>query len=114
MNIYELVTNRIIEKLEKGVVPWRKPWGNSSSTTAVNWTNQKAYRGINTLLLEPGEYATFNQIKAAGGKVKKGLNHKFVSSGNGSRKRMRKPEKMKKFLSCVTITYLKSIPNARG
>lgn len=68
-SVYEIVTNKIIEKLEQGVIPWRKPWVNGS---AVSWESQKAYRGINTLLLEPGEYATFNQIKKAGGKVKKG------------------------------------------
>ncbi|WJE22415.1 ArdC family protein [Bacillus cereus] len=26
MNVYEIVTNTIMEKLEKGVVPWRKEW----------------------------------------------------------------------------------------
>jgi antirestriction protein ArdC len=69
MNIYEMVTQKIIEQLEKGVVPWRKPWVNF---TAVNWVTQKPYRGINTLLLDGGEYATFKQIQQAGGKVKKG------------------------------------------
>ena len=27
-SIYEMVTNKIIEKLENGVIPWRKPWKN--------------------------------------------------------------------------------------
>lgn len=65
--IYEMITNQIIKKLEKGTVPWRKPF---SSGIAVNWKTQKAYRGINTLLLDGGEYATFKQIKEAGGKIK--------------------------------------------
>ncbi|TDK58187.1 DUF1738 domain-containing protein [Bacillus salipaludis] len=39
---------------------------------AVNWKTQRPYRGINTFLLEAGEYATFKQIQDAGGKVKKG------------------------------------------
>lgn len=69
MNVYEIVTQKIIEKLEEGVIPWRKPWTNAN---AVNWVTQKPYRGINTMLLEPGEYATFKQITSAGGKVKKG------------------------------------------
>lgn len=67
--IYEMVTDRIIKELEKGVVPWRRPW---VVNAAVNWTTQKPYRGINTLLLPPGEYATFKQVSEAGGKVKKG------------------------------------------
>lgn len=69
MNVYEIVTEKIMNQLEKGVIPWRKPWTNAN---AVNWVNQKPYRGINTMLLDPGEYATFKQISEAGGKVKKG------------------------------------------
>jgi antirestriction protein ArdC len=73
--IYEMVTNRIIEKLEEGIIPWRKPWKNGG---AVNWVTQKSYRGVNVMLLEPGEYATFKQITSAGGKVKKGAKSHFV------------------------------------
>lgn len=76
MNVYELVTNQIIEKLEQGTIPWRKPWVNGGA--AVNWKTQKPYRGINTLLLPPGEYATFKQISEAGGKVKKGEKSSIV------------------------------------
>lgn len=73
--IYEMVTNQIIEKLEAGTVPWRKPF---NSGLAVNWKTQKPYRGINTMLLDGGEYATFKQIKEAGGKVKKGEKSQIV------------------------------------
>lgn len=75
ISVYEIVTNKIIEKLESGVIPWRKPWTNAN---AVNWTTQKPYRGINTMLLEPGEYATFKQISDAGGKVKKGAKSEII------------------------------------
>lgn len=68
-NVYEIITEKIIEKLENGVVPWRKPW---ISGGAVNWKTQKPYRGINIFLLDAGEYATFKQIQEAGGKIKKG------------------------------------------
>lgn len=67
--VYDFVTQAIIEKLEKGTVPWRKPFINC---TAVNWLTQKPYRGINAFLLDGGEYATFKQISQNGGKVKKG------------------------------------------
>ncbi len=30
-SVYEIITEKIIEKLEKGVVPWRKPWTNSNA-----------------------------------------------------------------------------------
>lgn len=73
--VYELITNQIIEKLEQGTIPWKKPFING---TAVNWVTQKEYRGINTMLLDGGEYATFKQISEAGGKVKKGEKSKIV------------------------------------
>ena len=75
MKVYEMVTERIIALLEKGVIPWRRPWRNG---VAVNWKTQKPYRGINALLLEPGEYATFKQVAEAGGKVKKGEKGQIV------------------------------------
>lgn len=67
--VYEIVTEKIIKKLEEGTIPWRKPWTNRQ---AVNYVSQKPYRGVNAILLDPGEYATFNQIKEHGGTVKKG------------------------------------------
>jgi antirestriction protein ArdC len=67
-SVYEIITNKIIEKLEQGVVPWRKPWTNAN---AVNWKTQKPYRGINNFLVEPGEYASKKQILEAGGRIKK-------------------------------------------
>lgn len=74
-SVYEIITQQIIEKLEKGVVPWRMPW---NSCGAVCWRTQRPYRGINALLLEPGEYATFKAIQEAGGKIKKGAKSSIV------------------------------------
>lgn len=67
--IYEMITNQIIEKLEKGTLPWEMPFINGLPKNRVTG---KAYRGINLWLLDGGEYATFKQIKELGGKVKKG------------------------------------------
>lgn len=50
-SVYQIVTDRIIKKLQEGTIPWRKPW---QSGDAVSWKTQKPYRGINTLLLDPG------------------------------------------------------------
>jgi len=70
MSVYKYVTERIIAELEKGVIPWKKPW---KGQKAINYVSRKEYQGINTLLLPfPGEYLTFNQIRKLGGKVKKG------------------------------------------
>ena len=69
--IYETITNKIIEKLEEGTIPWKKPFQDGDGTP-VNWVTQKPYRGINTFLLDGGEYATYKQIKDNGGTVLKG------------------------------------------
>lgn len=74
-SVYQIVTDRIVKKLEQGVVPWRKPWING---VAVNWKTQLPYRGINVMLLEPGEYATKKQIIEAGGKLKKNARFDIV------------------------------------
>jgi antirestriction protein ArdC len=67
--IYQMVTDRIIAQLQKGVIPWRKDWRDA----AISYTTRKGYRGINALLLDrPGEYITFNQAKELGGSVKRG------------------------------------------
>jgi antirestriction protein ArdC len=75
-SVYEIVTNKIMEKLEQGTVPWKKPWVNGNA--AVNWKTQKPYRGMNTMLLDPGEYVTFKQVQEAKGKVKKGAKSEIV------------------------------------
>jgi antirestriction protein ArdC len=62
-SVYEIVINK---KLEQGMVPWQKPWVNGNAD--VNWKTQKPYRGINTMLLDPGEYVTFKQGQEAKGK----------------------------------------------
>ncbi|MGF9891532.1 zincin-like metallopeptidase domain-containing protein [Priestia megaterium] len=69
MNVKEIITDRIIKDLEKGEVPWRKPWYQKNFPT--RWVTNEPYRGINLLLLKPGEYATKKQILEAGGQIKK-------------------------------------------
>ena len=74
--IYDLITDRIITLLEKGVIPWRKPW-DAASGAPRNLVSGKAYRGINAMLLcslgfNSPWFVTFNQAKAMGGAVKKG------------------------------------------
>ena len=71
---YDIITNRIIEALESNTVPWKKPW---VSLKPQNLFSKKEYRGINFLLLSmiPSKYpyfATFKQVKDAGGVILKG------------------------------------------
>ena len=71
-NIYEMVTNKIIEQLESGIIPWRKPWSGASNG-AYNVVSKKTYSLLNQMLLKyAGPYATFKQWSDLGGKVKKG------------------------------------------
>lgn len=71
MDVYGIVTEKILKALEEGTVPWQKPW--IGSGRAINYVSRKPYKGINTLLLDqPGEYLTFKQCESLGGKVKKG------------------------------------------
>lgn len=77
MNVYEIVTSKMIEKLNQGVAPWRQPW--KPGLDAMNWFTGKPYRGINRLLTEPGgEYATYNQIVQAGGRIKPAESKKYT------------------------------------
>lgn len=77
-NVYQAVTDRIIAQLEKGVVPWHKPWSGVMDG-AFNRVSKKPYSLLNQMLLEhDGEYATFNQWKNLGGKIKKGAKSEIV------------------------------------
>lgn len=72
---YERVTERVIELMEKGSCPWRRPW--SRIPAPQNFSSGKTYRGINLLLLgsmgyESPYYLTFKQAMERGGGVRKG------------------------------------------
>ena len=72
LNVYEMVTERIIKQLEQGTIPWQKPWGGVRSG-AFNRISKRPYSLKNQLLLEhPGEYCSFQQWKSLGGHIKKG------------------------------------------
>lgn len=74
-DVYSRVTNRIIELLERGVIPWRKPW--QPNGMPKNLISQRPYTGINAMLLNSLDYAqnhflTWHQLQQIGGSVKKG------------------------------------------
>lgn len=76
LNVYEQVTNRMIELLEQGVVPWKSPYL-ATVGFPKNFATGKGYRGINIFLLGSLRYTspyflTFIQAKELGGFVKKG------------------------------------------
>ncbi|SEC87372.1 ArdC family protein [Terriglobus roseus] len=80
LNIYQIVTDRIIASLEKGVVPWEKPWKTPRYAGGVfprNFCTGKPYRGVNIMLLWGTGFSspfwlTFKQAQELGGSVRKG------------------------------------------
>lgn len=77
-NVYQMVTDKIIEELNNGIIPWHKPW-TSVNGGAVSYITQRPYSILNQFLLgKEGEYLTFNQCKKLGGSIKKGAKSKFV------------------------------------
>ena len=76
MKVYEIITDRIMKKLEEGTVPWRMPW-NASAGHPKNFVSRKEYWGINVFLTgsqgyESPYWLTFKQAKELGGYVKEG------------------------------------------
>ena len=76
---YDLITGKIIEALERGTVPWEKPW--DAEIGAPRSIRGRAYRGINVFLLHMSCAAngygsplwlTFKEAKRRGGHVLKG------------------------------------------
>lgn len=80
-DLYQEVTNRIIEKLEQGVAPWKCTWNKYG--LARNAATGHVYSGINMLLMNlthhPIPYfITFKQAQKDGGKIKKGAKSEQV------------------------------------
>ena len=75
MDIYSIVTERIINLLEHGIVPWRRPW--TSAGLPRNLVSKKPYKGINHFLLSASKYVspfwlTIRQANELSGHVRKG------------------------------------------
>lgn len=78
-NVYEMVTERIIEQLENGIIPWQRPW-TGTKEGAYNRISGKPYSLLNQmLLLHTGEYASFKQWTEAGGHIRKGEKSEIVA-----------------------------------
>ena len=74
-NVYDIVTERIIDLLEEGTVPWRRPW-TGGGQLPTNLVSKKGYRGVNVFLLATMAYEspfwlTYNQARTLGGCVRK-------------------------------------------
>ena len=72
MNVYEIVTDRIIAALQQGIIPWERPW-TGVRDGAYSRATGRPYSLLNQMLLgKPGEWLTYKQAQEAGGQVRKG------------------------------------------
>jgi len=80
-DVYQKITDQIIAELEKGSVPWLRPWREGEPPFPVNALSGRPYQGINIPLLwsraSRGSFAsdrwlTFHQLSSLGGHVHKG------------------------------------------
>ncbi|PJR12796.1 ArdC family protein [Sinorhizobium meliloti] len=80
-DVYQRITDKIVEQLEAGVRPWHQPWGANGCATRPRRHNGVPYRGINTVLLWMEAAAngygspfwmTYKQSQELGGQVRKG------------------------------------------
>lgn len=81
-DLHEHITNQIIEAIEAGCPPWRKPWTGSTKGASLPLRhNGEPYRGINILVLwsiasakgyTSSRWMTFKQAKDLGASVRKG------------------------------------------
>lgn len=72
---YDVVTDRVIDVLGKGTVPWRQPW--RADVDHPRNLEGRLYRGVNVWLLLAQRYGspywlTFNRVKQCGGYVRRG------------------------------------------
>lgn len=81
-DVYQSVTNKIIEALETGTPPWVHPWHSGAGDwRPANLSSGRRYSGVNVLLLnmtamESGyginRWLTYSQARALGAHVRKG------------------------------------------
>lgn len=85
-DLYQEITDRVVAALEAGTAPWVRPWedrgGNGVAVgMPYNAISKRQYSGVNVPLLwmtasergyQGNGWATFNQVREAGGSVRKG------------------------------------------
>ena len=72
-DVFQVVTDRIISQLQKGVIPWQRTW---SSNGPTSYQTNKEYQGINALILQDTYkspyWLTFRQCQKLGGSIRAG------------------------------------------
>lgn len=125
-DVYSIITDNIIAQLEKGVIPWRKPWAHD--VIPQNLISKRAYQGINLWLLgmlgyEQNYFLTYKQVQELGGSVKqKETGHlviywkmnesKVISSAddNGEKSQEQKKHSILRYYTVFNIAQCENIP----
>lgn len=116
-DIYSRITDAIIADLEKGELPWRKPWVSGESVSRPLRSNSKPYTGINVLVLwataaEKGYQSPFwftlNQANELNARIRKGEKGATVVYANSYDKKEQDEEgnevnNRKSFLKAYTV-----------
>lgn len=74
-DMYAVINDMIMEKLQNGKAPWKQTWNDFGP--ARNYVSKKPYKGINALILNNADveyplYLSFLQVKELGGHIKRG------------------------------------------
>ena len=111
-----MVTDRIVEQLEKGIIPWRRPWTGLGlgDGGAINYVSRKPYSFLNQMLLgREGEWITYNQLKERGGNIKKGAKAGIVVFYGKYTVAKRTVENADGEEQEITVTAMRDIPVLR-
>lgn len=82
-DLYQQITNQIVDALEQGTMPWQRPWNNDFPSMVIpcNGESGRLYSGINVLLLwmsairknfTQRKWVTFQGANHLGGQVRAG------------------------------------------
>ena len=80
-DVYQIITDKVLQALDEGTVPWRKPWRGGSAGQPKSLATRKPYSGVNVWLLTMSAQAagytspywvTYKKAQDLGGQVRKG------------------------------------------
>ena len=79
--VYEIVTQKILDRLETGTAPWHKPWRGGLQFQPKSFATRKPYNGMNVWLLgwsaqengyQSPYWITYKKAQSLEGQVRKG------------------------------------------
>lgn len=124
MTPYETITQKVIEQLEKGVMPWKRPWDTSGLGTLPLRENGEPYKGVNSFWLgmlgiisgyESPYWMTYKSAKKHGGQVRKGEKSSLAVYYGTSLKDKENPEegafKFLKGYSVFNVSQIDGLPD---